>query len=70
MKQYALQGIWHGKSKITTKSRDDQKRADDLVNRNFSKPKDVIHHSNRGVGTTGDSYNNALAETVNELYKT
>ena len=52
-------------------------------------PKDVIHHSDRGVqylsirytdkmkdsggiasvGTTGDSYNNALAETVNGLYK-
>ena len=131
-------------------SRDDQKRADDLVNRNFSAyrpnqlwvadftyikttsgwvytafiidvfaraivgwkvsnsmntdmvmaalnqaiadrnhPKDVIHHSDRGVqylsirytdkmadsgviasvGTTGDSYDNALAETVNGLYK-
>ena len=53
-------------------------------------PKDVIHHSDRGVqylsirytdkmadsgviasvGTTGDSYDNALAETVNGLYKT
>ena len=53
------------------------------------KPKDVIHHSDRGVqylsirytdkmansgviaqvGTTGDSYDNALAETVNGLYK-
>ena len=52
-------------------------------------PKDVIHHSDRGVqylsirytdkmadsgviasvGTTGDSYDNALAETVNRLYK-
>ena len=54
-----------------------------------SNPKDVIHHSDRGVqylsirytdkmsdsgiiasvGTTGDSYDNALAETVNGLYK-
>lgn len=54
------------------------------------KPKEVIHHSDRGsqylsiryterllaagvkasVGTTGDSYDNALAETVNGLYKT
>ena len=53
------------------------------------KPKDVIHHSDRGVqylsmrytssmadcgviasvGKTGDSYDNALAETVNGLYK-
>ena len=48
-------------------------------------PKNVIHHSDRGaqylsirytnrlrasVGTTGDSYDNALAETVNGLYKT
>ena len=53
------------------------------------KPKDVIHHSDRGVqylsirytsrrtdsgiiasvGTIGDSYDNALAETVNELYR-
>ncbi|MBP2280744.1 transposase InsO family protein [Psychrobacter sp. PL19] len=150
MKQYGLQGIWRGKGKITTNSRDDQKRADDVVNRNFTahrpnqlwvadftyiktmsgwvcttfiidvfaraivgwkvsnrmntdmvldalkqalsdrnKPKDVIHHSDRGVqylsirytdrmtesgviasvGTTGDSYGNALAETVNGLYK-
>ena len=58
-----------------------------IVDRN--KPKDVIHHSDRGVqylsirytyrmaeagiiasmGTTGDSYDNALAETVNGLYK-
>ena len=55
----------------------------------INKPKDVIHHSDRGVqylsirytysmpdrgviasvGTTGDSYDNALVETVNELYK-
>ena len=53
-------------------------------------PRNVIHHSDRGVqylsirytnrlgaenlrasiGTTGDSYDNALAETVNGLYKT
>ena len=52
-------------------------------------PKDVIHHSDRGiqylcihyidkmtdsgviasVSTTGDSYDNVLAKTVNELYK-
>lgn len=36
MKQYGLQGVWRGKGKITTNSRDDQKRADDLVNRNFN----------------------------------
>ena len=151
MRQHGMQGVWRGKAKITTKSRDDQKRADDLVNRNFNAyrpnqlwvadftyiktlsgwvytafiidvfaraivgwkvsdrmntdmvmaalnqaiadrnhPKDVIHHSDRGVqylsirytdkmadsgviasvGTTGDSYDNALAETVNGLYKT
>ncbi|CAM4222035.1 IS3 family transposase [Psychrobacter arenosus] len=145
-----MQGIWRGKGKITTNSRDDQKRADDLVNRNFNvhrpnqlwvadftyiktlsgwvytafildvfaraivgwkvsnrmnkdmvmaalnqvitdrkNPKDVIHHSDRGVqylsirytdkmkdsgmiasvGTTGDPYDHALAETVNRLYK-
>ena len=150
MRQYGLQGIWRGKGKITTNSRDDKLRADDLVNRNFNahrpnqlwvadftyiktvsgwvytafiidvfaraivgwkvsnrmntdmvmaalnqaiadrnNPKDVIHHSDRGVqylsirytdkmadsgviasvGTTGDSYDNALAETVNGLYK-
>ena len=150
MKQHGMQGVWRGKSKITTNSRDDQLRANDLVNRNFSahrpnqlwvsdftyikttsgwvytafiidvfaraivgwkvsnrmntdmvmaalnqaiayrnNPKDVIHHSDRGVqylsirytdkmtdsgviasvGTTGDSYDNALAETVNGLYK-
>ena len=150
MRQHGLQGVWRGKGKITTCSRDDQKRANDLVNRNFNAhrpnqlwvadftyikttsgwvytafiidvfaraivgwkasnrmntdmvmaalnqaiadrnyPKDVIHHSDRGVqylsirytdkmatcgviasvGTTGDSYDNALAETVNGLYK-
>jgi transposase InsO family protein len=36
MKQHRLQGIWRGKGKITTNSRDDQKCADDLVNRNFN----------------------------------
>ena len=150
MRQYDLQGVWRGKGKIKTHSRDDQKRADDLVNRNFKahrpnqlwvadftyikttsgwvytafiidvfahsivgwkvsnrmntdmviaalnqaivdrkNPKDVIHHSDRevqylsirytdkmtdsgvtaSVGTTGDSYDNALSETVNGLYK-
>ena len=150
MRQHGLQGVWRGKGKITTNSRDDQKRAGDLVNRNFkshrpnqlwvadftyikttsgwiytafiidvfaraivgwkvskhmntdmvmaalnqaivnrNKRKNVIHHSDRGVqylsirytsrmadssiiasvGTTGDSYDNALAETVNGLYK-
>ena len=54
------------------------------------RPKNVIHHSDKGsqylsikygerlkqtelaasVGTTGDSYDNALAESVNGLYKT
>ena len=58
-----------------------------IANRN--EPKNVIHHSDRGVqylsirytdkivissviasvGTTGDSYDNALAKTVNGLYK-
>ena len=150
MSQHGMQGVWHGKGKMNTNSRDDQKRADDLVNRNFNahrpnqlwvsdftcikttsgwvytafiidefaraivgwkvsnrmntdmvmaafnqaiadrnNPKDVIHHSDRGVqylsirytdkmtdsgvispiGTTGDCYDNALAETVNGLYK-
>ena len=36
MTQYELQGVWRGKGKITTHSRDDQKRAGDLINRNFS----------------------------------
>ncbi len=151
MQKLGIQGVWRGKNKQTTRSRDDQKRADDLVKRNFSAdhpnqlwvgdftyiqthsgwvytafiidvfsraivgwkvstrmntdmvldaleqalhdrgmPKNVIHHSDRGVqylsirytnrleaanlrasvGTTGDSYDNALAETVNGLYKT
>ncbi|EHU2925966.1 IS3-like element ISAba2 family transposase, partial [Acinetobacter baumannii] len=151
MQKLGIQGVWRGKNKQTTHSRDDQKRADDLVKRNFSAdhpdqlwvadftyiqtnsgwvytafiidvfsraivgwkvstrmntdmvldaleqalhdrgmPKNVIHHSDRGVqylsirytnrleaanlrasvGTTGDSYDNALAETVNGLYKT
>jgi len=151
MQKLGIQGVWRGKNKKTTRSRDDQKRADDLVKRNFradqpnhlwvadftyiqthsgwvytafiidvfsraivgwkvstrmntdmvldaleqalhdrGMPKNVIHHSDRGVqylsirytnrleaanlrasvGTTGDSYDNALAETVNGLYKT
>lgn len=150
MKRLDIQGLWRGKNKRTTRSRDDQNRADDLVKRDFSAkqpnhlwvadftyiqtnsgcvytafiidvfsraiigwkvstrmntdmvldaleqaihargmPEGVIHHSERGVeylsirytqrldaanlrasvGTTGDSYNNALAETVNGLYK-
>ena len=36
MSQHGLQGVWRGKDKITTNSRDDQKRAEDLVNRNFN----------------------------------
>ena len=151
MQKLGIKGVWRGKNKQTTRSRDDQKRADDLVKRNFTAdhpdqlwvsdftyiqtnsgwvytafiidvfsraivgwkvstrmntdmvldaleqalhdrgmPKNVIHHSDRGVqylsirytnrleaanlrasvGTTGDSYDNALAETVNGLYKT
>ena len=34
--QSNLQGFWCGKGKITTKSREDKLRADDLVNLNFS----------------------------------
>ncbi len=30
MRQHGMQGVWRGKGKITTKSRDDQQRADDL----------------------------------------
>ncbi|MCK8639827.1 IS3 family transposase [Acinetobacter schindleri] len=151
MQKLGIQGVWRGKNKQTTRNRDDQKRADDLVKRNFNAdrpdqlwvsdftyiqtnsgcfytafiidvfsraivgwkvstrmntdmvldaleqalhdrgmPKNVIHHSDRGVqylsirytnrledanlrasvDTTGDSYDNALAETVNGLYKT
>ena len=36
MRQYDMLGVWRGKGKITTNSRDDQKRAHDLVNRNFN----------------------------------
>ena len=36
MSQHGLQGVWRGKGKINTNSRDDQERADDLVNRNFN----------------------------------
>ena len=37
MSQQEIQGVWRGKAKITTNSHDDpQKRADDLVNRNFN----------------------------------
>ena len=36
MTQYELQGVWPSKGKITTHSRDDQKRTSDLINRNFS----------------------------------
>ena len=36
MQKLGIQGVWRGKNKQTTRSRDDQKRADDLVNRNFT----------------------------------
>ncbi len=36
MRHYGLQSVWRGKGKITTNSRNAQKRADDLVNRNFN----------------------------------
>ena len=36
MRQYDMQGVWRGNVKITTKSRDDQKCAKGLVNRNFN----------------------------------
>jgi transposase InsO family protein len=35
MQQLGIQGVWRGKNKQTTRSRDDQKSADDLVKRNF-----------------------------------
>ncbi len=34
MQNLGIQGVWRGKNKQTTRSRDDQKRADDLVKRN------------------------------------
>mgnify|MGYP003601374289 CR=1 FL=1 len=36
MQKLGLQGVWRGKNKQTTRNRDDQKRADDLVRRTFS----------------------------------
>ncbi len=42
MRQYELQGIWRGKRKVMTKSHDDQLRANDLVNRNFT-----VHRPNQ-----------------------
>ena len=36
MQKLGIQGVWRGKNKQTTRSRDDQKRADDLVKRNFN----------------------------------
>ena len=36
MRKLNIQGVWRGKNKQTTRSRDDQKRADDLVKRNFT----------------------------------
>ncbi len=36
MQNLGIQGVWRGKNKQTTRSRDDQKRADDLVKRNFN----------------------------------
>ena len=36
MRQYGLQGVCRCKGKITTNSRDNQKHADNLVNRNFN----------------------------------
>ena len=36
MQKLGIQGVWRGKNKQTTRSREDQKRADDLVKCNFS----------------------------------
>ena len=36
MQKLGIQGVWRGKNKQTTRNRDDQKRADDLVKRNFN----------------------------------
>ncbi len=36
MRKLDIQGVWRGKNKQTTRSREDQKQADDLVKRNFS----------------------------------
>ncbi|OIB64534.1 MerR family transcriptional regulator [Acinetobacter baumannii] len=36
MQKLGIQDVWRGKNKQTTRNRDDQKRADDLVKRNFS----------------------------------
>ena len=36
MQKLGIQDVWRGKNKQTTRSRDDQKRAHDLVKRNFS----------------------------------
>lgn len=36
MQNLEIQGVWRGKNKQTTRNRDDQKRADDLVKRNFT----------------------------------
>ena len=36
MQQLQIQGVWRGKNKRTTCSRDDQNRADDSVKRDFS----------------------------------
>ncbi len=35
MQKLGIQGVWRGKNKQTTRNRDDQKRAPDLVKRNF-----------------------------------
>jgi len=35
MQKLGIPGVWLGKNKQTTRSRDDQKRAPDLVKRNF-----------------------------------
>ena len=36
MQKLDIQGVWRGKNKQTTRNRDDQKRAEDLMKRNFS----------------------------------
>lgn len=36
MQQLEIQGVWRGKNKRTTRNRDNQKRANDLVKCDFS----------------------------------
>ena len=63
MKKLGIQGVWRGKNKQTTRSRDDQKRADDLVKRNFN-----VDHPDQAIWVVTNVYSNSFRLGIYRIY--